>query len=76
PIVGDAKYGGAQADPGDGIEMRLHLHARELRLDRPGGGELDVTAPLPEHMKRTWAFLGFDEQDSASHALFEAGPVM
>jgi 23S rRNA pseudouridine955/2504/2580 synthase len=25
-----------------------------------GGQPIDVTAPLPEHMRRTWALLGLD----------------
>jgi len=71
PIVGDTKYGGEEADPGEGIEMRLHLHARELLLDHPDGGELAVSAPLPAHMARSWSFLGFSENDPMSQSLFD-----
>lgn len=61
PIIGDGKYGGAGAFVlGEGISGRLHLHAREIALPRAGGGVLRVTAPLPDHMARTWAFFGFD----------------
>jgi 23S rRNA pseudouridine955/2504/2580 synthase len=61
PILGDGKYGGAEAFlEGDGISPQLHLHARRLVLPRKGRTPLDVTAPLPEHMRRTFDFLGFD----------------
>ena len=29
-------------------------------LPHPKGGTLDVTAPLPPHMKKTFDLLGFD----------------
>lgn len=63
PIVGDGKYGGAAAFlPGAEIPKALHLHARRLILPHPGGrGTIDVTAPLPVHMRQSWAFLGLDE---------------
>jgi 23S rRNA pseudouridine955/2504/2580 synthase len=62
PIVGDGKYGGKEAFTlGDAVPKRLHLHARAVRLPLPSGRDLTVTAPLPEHMRTTWAFLGFDE---------------
>lgn len=61
PIIGDGKYGGREAFPGgEGIGRGLHLHARAIALPHPGGGWLRVTAPLPEHMRQTWAFFGFD----------------
>jgi 23S rRNA pseudouridine955/2504/2580 synthase len=61
PIVGDHKYGGDRADlPGQEIGRHMHLHARTLVLPQPAGGTLTVTAPLPEHMRATWAFFGFD----------------
>ncbi len=60
PIVGDHKYGGDSEVEGEDIEERLHLHARRLSLPHPGGGTLDVTAPLPDHMRASWKFLEFD----------------
>lgn len=66
PILGDGKYGGAAAHPAGLARGReLHLHARALSLPHPHGGWLEVVAPLPPHMKETWAFLGFDEADEA-----------
>ncbi|WP_372624046.1 RluA family pseudouridine synthase [Falsiroseomonas sp.] len=59
PILGDGKYGGAAAHM-DGLPGQLHLHARALRLPHPGGGVLEVAAPLPAHMKETFAFFGFE----------------
>ena len=70
PIIGDPKYGiKAANDPRrndplrqvpDGIEKKLHLLARRLVLPHPRGGTLDVTAPLPAHMKASFDLLGFD----------------
>ncbi|WP_163848917.1 RluA family pseudouridine synthase [Pseudooceanicola aestuarii] len=64
PIIGDGKYGGSgQENLGDGwgaqlggeLSRKLHLHARHLRLRHPiTGRTLNLTAPLPEHMGRTW----------------------
>ena len=62
PILGDGKYGGAAAHPAGVPHAReLHLHARALSLPHPAGGRLEVVAPLPPHMRETWAFFGFDE---------------
>jgi 23S rRNA pseudouridine955/2504/2580 synthase len=62
PVVGDGKYGGAAARiPGEGISGKLHLHARSIELPHPSGkGMLKIKAPLPVHMRKTWAFFGFD----------------
>jgi 23S rRNA pseudouridine955/2504/2580 synthase len=61
PILGDGKYAGATAFIGrDDLPRQLHLHARRLTIPHPTRkGVIDVTAPLPEHMKKTWAFFGF-----------------
>jgi 23S rRNA pseudouridine955/2504/2580 synthase len=60
PIVGDNKYEGDKVLADSGIEGKLHLHARRLVIPHPGGGTIDVTAPLSEHMRKTWALLGLD----------------
>jgi 23S rRNA pseudouridine955/2504/2580 synthase len=66
PILGDGKYGGAAAHPaGVPNGRKLHLHARALSLPHPAGGTLEITAPLPAHMKETFAFFGFDESEEA-----------
>lgn len=60
PIVGDGKYGGADAFI-DGVANRLHLHARQLAFRHPSTGRpLRVVAPLSGHMAETWSFLGLD----------------
>jgi 23S rRNA pseudouridine955/2504/2580 synthase len=71
PIIGDPKYNRrpandpARSDPlravPPGLEPKLHLLARRLILPHPRGGIIDVTAPLPEHMKKSFAMFGFDE---------------
>jgi 23S rRNA pseudouridine955/2504/2580 synthase len=61
PILGDNKYQGDRDLPG-GIENKLHLHARRISFAHPSGeGEVDVTAPLPEHMQQSFALFGFSE---------------
>ncbi|MEO0994560.1 MAG: RluA family pseudouridine synthase [Pseudomonadota bacterium] len=70
PIAGDGKYGGrGQENRGDGwgaglgaeIGRRLHLHAARLAFPHPTTGRrVSFTAPLPEHMAASWAFLGLD----------------
>jgi len=63
PIIGDPKYFEADQNwefPG-GIQNRLHLHARRIVIPHPDGGTIDVTAPLPPHMRQSWNLLGFDE---------------
>ncbi|SLN46498.1 Ribosomal large subunit pseudouridine synthase C [Roseovarius litorisediminis] len=64
PIIGDGKYGGSgQENLGDGwgaqlggdISRKLHLHARSLKIEHPvTRAILHLTAPLPDHMARTW----------------------
>jgi len=73
PIVGDGKYGGSgQENLGDGwgaqlggeISRKLHLHARSLALTHPfTGARLHLTAPLPDHMLRTWTALEWQASD-------------
>ena len=73
PILGDGKYGGSsQENQGDGwgaavggdISRKLHLHARSLTIEHPITKKMmTFTAPLPEHMKRTWETFGWGETD-------------
>ena len=60
PIVGDGKYGGADAFLTGGVSRKMHLHARRIRIDHPDGGRVDVTAELPEHFAESMTTLGFD----------------
>ena len=69
PILGDEKYQGNRDLP-EGIDNKLHLHARRISFPHPSGeGVVDVTAPLPDHMRRSFAALGFAECDRADVAL-------
>ena len=61
PIVGDGKYGGAEAFLSGTISRKMHLHARRLRVDHPDGGQIDMRAELPEHFADTLRNLGFEE---------------
>jgi 23S rRNA pseudouridine955/2504/2580 synthase len=61
PIVGDPKYEGGLDLPAENMDAKLHLHARRLIIPHPAGrGKIDVSAPLPPHMLRTWDLLGLD----------------
>lgn len=63
PIIGDPKYFNIQnwELPG-GIQNKLHLLARRIVLPHPRGkGTIDVSAPLPPHMRQSWNLLGFDD---------------
>lgn len=74
PIVGDNKYARlpeqeewhearrkAEADlKALNLADRLHLHARRIILPHPGrSGTLDITAPLPPELVKSWKALGF-----------------
>ena len=82
PIVGDGKYGGrGQENLGDGwgamlggaVSRKLHLHARHLSFDHPvTGRRLHLTAPLPEHMARTWEMVGWRAADVPDDPFGEA----
>jgi 23S rRNA pseudouridine955/2504/2580 synthase len=60
PIVGDFKYGGDAAKGTGAVVDKLHLHARAIDIAHPDGGRLQVTAPLPPHMRTSFELLGFD----------------
>lgn len=66
PIIGDTRYFFSDSNwtlPG-GIQNRLHLHARCIRIPHPSGGILDIVAPLPPHMVQSFNLLSFNEGDS------------
>ena len=65
PIIGDSKYFDIEnwEFPG-GIQKKLHLHARRIRIPHPDGGVITVTSPLPPHMIQTFNLLGFDESEA------------
>lgn len=73
PIIGDGKYGGSgQENLGDGwgsqlggeISKKLHLHARHLSFEHPfTKAKVTLTAPLPDHMSRTWDQVGWTNEE-------------
>jgi 23S rRNA pseudouridine955/2504/2580 synthase len=73
PIIGDGKYGGSgQENLGEGwgaqlggeVSRKMHLHARSLQFRHPfTGAAITVTAPLPDHMRRTWEMFDWRETD-------------
>jgi 23S rRNA pseudouridine955/2504/2580 synthase len=76
PVVGDGKYGtSGQENLGEGwgsglggaVSRKLHLHARSLSIAHPvTGARLHLTAPLPEHMARTWEMFGWRPSDAGA----------
>ncbi len=78
PIIGDGKYGagitmeGRAPDLGGAVSRKLHLHARSLSIAHPvNGARLVLTAPLPEHMARTWDLMGWDPAEAADDPFAE-----
>ncbi|MDR0808746.1 MAG: RluA family pseudouridine synthase [Gemmobacter sp.] len=73
PIIGDGKYGGSAAENmgegwgasvGGDISRKLHLHARRLSFEHPVSKEqVTFTAPLSDHMQRTWQLLDWNVGD-------------
>jgi 23S rRNA pseudouridine955/2504/2580 synthase len=65
PLLGDNKYGAPDGGIGsEDIGKGLHLYARRLILPHPSGkGRIDVTAPLPPHMRETWRYFGFSPKN-------------
>ena len=70
PIIGDPKYFDVEnwEFPG-GIQKKLHLHARRIKIPNPAGGILDIRAPLPPHMVQTFNLLGLDESEAEEDAV-------
>jgi 23S rRNA pseudouridine955/2504/2580 synthase len=62
PIMGDGKYGDPSRLPG--APEGLMLHAREIRLPHPDGGEIAVKAPLSNTIRAGFAWLGFEPDAS------------
>ena len=64
PLVGDARYGGPKAlTLADGRRFEAQrplLHALRLQLTHPGGGPLEVRAPVPADLVQGCLFLRRD----------------
>jgi tRNA pseudouridine65 synthase len=55
PIIGDVRYGKGEHNRlwRERCELhRLALHATALRVDHPGGGQLDIACPLADDLAR------------------------
>lgn len=62
PILGDGKYGGSAARiEGMDLPFQLHLHAQRIVLPHPMKKKeiIDVSAPLPDILRKSWKALGF-----------------
>jgi 23S rRNA pseudouridine955/2504/2580 synthase len=72
PILGDDLYAYDKelSVDGDLSLKKLHLHARRLIIPHPRRGRIDVTAPLPEHLKKSWAFFEFPQEDDDPFASY------
>ncbi len=58
--LGDGWGAGAGGD----MSKKLHLHARSLTVEHPiTKAQITFTAPLPEHMARTWKLMDWKEGD-------------
>ena len=61
PIIGDPRYFNIENWEGaPGLSEGLHLHARRIALPLRNGKKLDISAPLPPHMRQSFEALGFD----------------
>jgi 23S rRNA pseudouridine955/2504/2580 synthase len=61
PIIGDPRYFNIENWQGaPGLSEGLHLHARRIAIPLRNGKRLDISAPLPPHMRHSFETLGFD----------------
>lgn len=64
PILGDGRYGGKLPESLENLDLsdRLHLHAARLIVPHPLSKKkmLDISAPLPPELRKSWKALGFD----------------
>lgn len=69
PILGDGKYGGPSAFLGDLTRgVRLHLHAREIRVPMADRRQVVVRAPLPDDLRTSWRLFGFRLPDDGTRS--------
>ena len=74
PIVGDGKYGGQDAFLTGSISRKMHLHARRLMIEGPGGERIDISADLPEHFAESVDHLGFDPARATAEPMRDDPP--
>lgn len=58
PILGDGKYGGKKAFI-EGVGETMHLHARKIKFNFMGK-KIEITSPLPKHMRETFRMFNFE----------------
>jgi 23S rRNA pseudouridine955/2504/2580 synthase len=63
PILGDPKYQDPRSVELSG-DLKLQLHARRIVLPHPGGGELDLEAPISPEMRAGFERFGFEEHEA------------
>lgn len=62
PIMGDGKYGGKKAFIlDDSWAKKIQLHAQNISVTDEKGRVISISAPLSEHMKKSFNFFGFDK---------------
>lgn len=68
PLLCDTKYGGQGPKDFDGMDVakRLHLHAARIICPHPfKKGMLDISAPLPEELVKSFKSFGFNTKFKA-----------
>ncbi len=75
PIIGDRKYSGRHLDKFieagpldvDGLSDCMHLHARRMIFPHPFTYKtVDISAPLPPALVKSWKVFGFDHKDKTN----------
>ncbi|MCB9988381.1 MAG: RluA family pseudouridine synthase [Rhodospirillales bacterium] len=63
PILGDDRYGGKVPEELEELDLakRMHLHALRIIVPHPVQNKkiLDLKAPLPDDLRKSWKALGF-----------------
>jgi 23S rRNA pseudouridine955/2504/2580 synthase len=72
PILGDRKYATARSLAATG-DLGLQLHARRLVLPHPGGGMIDVVAPIGPALAAGFARFGFDPEGAPADPFAKTG---
>ncbi len=74
PILGDRKYGGAEATP-DGAPAGLMLQAIALEFPHPGDGRpFRIEMPAAPHLREGLAWLGMDPRERLPFSRLEDWP--
>jgi 23S rRNA pseudouridine955/2504/2580 synthase len=63
PILGDPKYNTPASRAASG-PLKLQLHARRLAIPHPGGGLIDIEAPLGLEIEAGFGRFGFDPAEA------------